>query len=71
DPRPSWVFPLSRFANYVVIPGTLLYAVFFADFGEKEHVFMPARRWLDRQKAAFFSLSDAEREIAGVAGEPP
>lgn len=26
---------------------------------------------MDRQKAAFFSLSDAEREIAGVAGEPP
>lgn len=63
DPRPSWVFPLSRIANYVVIPGmsisessahlvvpltalclaTLLYAVFFADFGEKEHVFMPVR----------------------------
>ncbi|KAI0732050.1 hypothetical protein C8Q72DRAFT_759014, partial [Fomitopsis betulina] len=62
----SWVFPLSRIANYVVIPATLLYAVFFADFGEKEHVFMPARRWLDGQKAAFFELSEAEREIAGV-----
>jgi len=66
DPRPSWVFPLSRIANYVVIPATLLYAVFFADFGEREHVFMPARRWFDTQKAAFFNLSEAEREIAGV-----
>ncbi|CCM03524.1 uncharacterized protein FIBRA_05658 [Fibroporia radiculosa] len=66
DPRPSWVFPLFKIANYVVIPGTLLYAVFFADFGEKEHVFMPARRWFDRQKAAFFSLSDEERRIAEI-----
>ncbi|KAI0917334.1 hypothetical protein AcW1_007451 [Taiwanofungus camphoratus] len=69
DPRPRWVFPLSRVANYVVIPSTLLYAVFFADFGEKEHVFMPARRWLDAQKAAFFSLSAAERKMAGVVDQ--
>lgn len=75
---------------------TLLYAVFFADFGEKEHVFMPvsqraetsrqmegvhqavpvltvirhkARRWLDAQKAAFFSLSAAERKMAGVVDQ--
>ncbi|KAH9841577.1 uncharacterized protein C8Q71DRAFT_720730 [Rhodofomes roseus] len=66
DPRPAWFFPINRISNYVVIPATLLYAVFFADFGEKEHVFMPARRWLDAQKAAFFDLSEAEREIAGV-----
>jgi len=61
-----------KVANVAIIPMTLLYAVFVADFGEREHVFMPARRWLDRQRAAFFSLSPAEREAAGVVdAEPP
>ncbi|KAH9936324.1 uncharacterized protein B0H18DRAFT_973347 [Fomitopsis serialis] len=57
DPRPTWVFPLSRIANYVVIPGMPISESFRAHL--REHVFMP-------QKAAFFDLSEAEREIAGV-----
>ncbi|KAG8714723.1 hypothetical protein FRC08_011514 [Ceratobasidium sp. 394] len=41
-----------------------VYNIFFADYGEKEHVFSPARRWLDRQKAAFWTLSPAEQAAA-------
>ncbi|ETW81637.1 hypothetical protein HETIRDRAFT_426985 [Heterobasidion irregulare TC 32-1] len=63
DPRPSWVYTLSTTLRLVLIPSALVYAVFFADFGEKEHVFMPPRRWLERQKAAFFTLSPAEQEL--------
>ncbi|THH15854.1 hypothetical protein EW146_g4698 [Bondarzewia mesenterica] len=50
----------------VLLPGVFLYAVFVADFGEKEHVFMPPRRWLERQKAAFFTLTPAEQELTGT-----
>ncbi|KZT12062.1 uncharacterized protein LAESUDRAFT_641096 [Laetiporus sulphureus 93-53] len=70
DPRPPWLFRFSRTANWMLIPTVIVYSVFFGDFGEQEHVFSPPRRWLERQKAAFFSLSDAERKIAGV-GEAP
>ncbi|PCH40101.1 hypothetical protein WOLCODRAFT_162093 [Wolfiporia cocos MD-104 SS10] len=66
DPRPSWVYSFSRISQCIAIPVAVAYAVFVQDFGDREHVFQPARRWLERQKAAFFSLSDAEREIAGV-----
>ncbi|KAH9950591.1 hypothetical protein B0H21DRAFT_679394, partial [Amylocystis lapponica] len=67
----SWVLTASRLSTFVVIPVTLFYAVFFADFGDHEHVFMPARRWMDARKASFFSLSPAEREVAGVSDNTP
>ncbi|EMD39932.1 hypothetical protein CERSUDRAFT_92417 [Gelatoporia subvermispora B] len=69
DPRPKWFFTASRISTFVIIPVSAAYLVFFGDFGEREHVFSPARRWLAAQKAAFFSLSPAERELAGVRTE--
>ncbi|GBE84958.1 hypothetical protein BKA93DRAFT_332767 [Sparassis latifolia] len=69
DPRPSWGSTVMKVANVAIIPMIILYATFVADFGEREHVFMPARRWLDGQKAAFFSLTPAEREAATVLND--
>ncbi|KDE07114.1 hypothetical protein MVLG_02520 [Microbotryum lychnidis-dioicae p1A1 Lamole] len=37
------------------------YAVLIYDFGEKEHCFMPIRRWFDAQTSGLFTLSDRER----------
>jgi len=54
DPRPPWVYSTSAGLRLILIPSILFYAVFFADFGEREHVFMPPRRWLQRQREAFF-----------------
>ncbi|KAI0712158.1 hypothetical protein C8Q76DRAFT_676510 [Earliella scabrosa] len=62
----TWVYPVSRIANFLIVPTAILYAVFFADFGDHEHVFMPPRRWLAAQKAAFFSLTPEEQKLAGV-----
>ncbi|KAH8113560.1 hypothetical protein DFH11DRAFT_307523 [Phellopilus nigrolimitatus] len=47
------------------------YGVFWHDFGEGEHVFMPARRWLARQRAAFFTLSPAERRLGQADDAQP
>ena len=60
DPRPPWVYSTSAGLRLVLVPsvfsvywwipvlkhleGIILYAVFFADFGDREHVFMPVRR---------------------------
>ncbi|KAI0041980.1 hypothetical protein FA95DRAFT_1610559 [Auriscalpium vulgare] len=73
DPRPPWVYTASLGLRLVLVPSALLYAVFFADFGENEHVFMPPRRWLERQKAAFFTLSPAEKALSerAVDTTPP
>ncbi|KAI0632135.1 hypothetical protein C8Q77DRAFT_1210456 [Trametes polyzona] len=65
----TWVGKASRISNFLIIPTVLLYAVFFADFGDHEHVFQPPRRWLEAQKASFFSLSPEEQKLAGV--NPP
>ena len=35
---------LHAYSELTLRAGALIYAVFFADFGEKEHVFMPVRR---------------------------
>jgi len=40
------------------------YAVFVADWGEEENVFSPARRWFDRKKQAFLTLSPGEQAAA-------
>ncbi|KAH8086628.1 hypothetical protein BXZ70DRAFT_1011720 [Cristinia sonorae] len=78
----TWALAANKVATFAIIPMTLLYAVFFADFGEHEHAFMPvriisyfhvtreaefatnkARRWMLRQKAAFYTLTPAEQEL--------
>ncbi|KAI0269789.1 hypothetical protein BC834DRAFT_863376 [Gloeopeniophorella convolvens] len=63
DPRPPWVYSTSAGLRFVLIPSILFYAVFFYDFGEREHVFMPPRRWLQRQRDAFFTISPEERKL--------
>ncbi|KAF8322628.1 hypothetical protein DL93DRAFT_2071506 [Clavulina sp. PMI_390] len=40
------------------------YGIFVADFGPHEHVFSAPRRWLDRQKASFFQLSEEDKKAA-------
>ncbi|QRW00685.1 hypothetical protein RhiJN_28703 [Ceratobasidium sp. AG-Ba] len=50
--------------SYSFVGAITIYNVFYADYGDKEHVFSPARRWLDRQKAAFWTLSPAEQATA-------
>jgi len=65
DFRPPWVYTASHILTYSLIPFVGLYCVFIADWGSREdHVFMPPRRWIARQKATFFSLSPAEQELA-------
>ncbi|SDA04298.1 BZ3501_MvSof-1269-A2-R1_Chr3-2g06018 [Microbotryum saponariae] len=44
-----------------VVIGITFYAVLIYDFGEKEHCFMPIRRWFDAQTSGLFTLSDRER----------
>jgi hypothetical protein len=45
-PRPKCVLCLLVDTPYMLkhLEGIILYAVFFADFGDREHVFMPVRR---------------------------
>ncbi|CUA68174.1 hypothetical protein RSOLAG22IIIB_03413 [Rhizoctonia solani] len=50
--------------GYTAVGIISIYNIFFADYGEQEHVFSPARRWLDRQKTAFWTLSPAEQAAA-------
>ncbi|KZP33455.1 hypothetical protein FIBSPDRAFT_924460 [Athelia psychrophila] len=65
DFRPPWFFSAANILTYTTIPLVGLYCVFLADWGDRgEHVFMPPRRWLERQKASFFSLSPAEEQLA-------
>ncbi|KAI0648018.1 hypothetical protein C8Q79DRAFT_545443 [Trametes meyenii] len=74
DEKPTWrkwLSPVSRISNFVIVPTVILYAVFVADFGDHEHVFQPPRRWLEAQRAAFFSLSPEEEQLAGVKRDSP
>ncbi|EJC99040.1 uncharacterized protein FOMMEDRAFT_170795 [Fomitiporia mediterranea MF3/22] len=64
DPRPRWLFSTASLLRVVLVPTSLIYAVFFHDFGEQDHVFVPPRRWLQRQKESFFTLSPAEKDLA-------
>ncbi|KAE9409780.1 hypothetical protein BT96DRAFT_913287 [Gymnopus androsaceus JB14] len=63
DFRPPWVYTLSGVASNVSIFGVMVYAIFFYDFGNDEHVFQPVRRWVARQKASIFALSPAEEKL--------
>ncbi|KDQ62516.1 hypothetical protein JAAARDRAFT_30420 [Jaapia argillacea MUCL 33604] len=61
--RPLVHHRLSKFLIMTMIPFALGYQIFVHDFGDHEHVFQPARRWVARQKASFFNLSPAERHL--------
>jgi len=63
DPRPPWVYSTSVGLRLILIPSIIFYAIFFADFGDQEHVFMPPRRWLQRQREAFFAITPEERRL--------
>jgi len=63
DPRPPWVYSTSAGLRLILVPSIIFYAVFFADFGDREHVFMPPRRWLQRQREAFFTITPEERKL--------
>ncbi|KDQ33738.1 hypothetical protein PLEOSDRAFT_1099698 [Pleurotus ostreatus PC15] len=77
DFRPPWVYTGSRLLTYVFVPYVVFYSVFFYDFGDREHVFQPVRRWASRQRESFFSLSPEEARIVqaekakGVIEPPP
>ncbi|KAL0961299.1 hypothetical protein HGRIS_006258 [Hohenbuehelia grisea] len=60
DFRPPWVYKSSRLLSFTVIPAIALYAVFVHDFGDQDHVFLPARRWA---KDNFLTLSPAEAAL--------
>ncbi|KAF8172032.1 hypothetical protein K438DRAFT_1852121 [Mycena galopus ATCC 62051] len=65
DFRKPWFFKAVGVANFIVIPAIGLYAAFYWDWNDdREHVMQPARRWLQRQKDAFFRLSPPEQELA-------
>ncbi|GAA5868002.1 hypothetical protein JCM8547_000778 [Rhodosporidiobolus lusitaniae] len=51
---------LASFALATAITG---YAVLLHDFGPREHVFMPVRRWFDEHTASFFTLSERDRAV--------
>ncbi|GAA5842766.1 hypothetical protein JCM9279_003981 [Rhodotorula babjevae] len=71
--------PLSRasqIASFAFATGLTAYAVLLYDFGDKEHVFMPVRRFVDRHTASFFTLSAQDRQVLsarkdGVAAAEP
>ncbi|BGP43745.1 hypothetical protein JCM10449v2_007791 [Rhodotorula kratochvilovae] len=58
--------PLSRasqIASFAFATGLTAYAVLLYDFGDKEHVFMPVRRWVDAHTASLFTLSAQDRQV--------
>ncbi|KAH7921779.1 hypothetical protein BV22DRAFT_1121940 [Leucogyrophana mollusca] len=69
DFRPPWVYTTSHVLTYTLIPTALVYCVFLADWGDREHVFMPARRWVAQYKASFFSLSPDEAALVRANSE--
>ncbi|KAG1772400.1 hypothetical protein EDD22DRAFT_842375 [Suillus occidentalis] len=63
DFRPPWVYSASHILTYTLIPTAMVYCVFLADWGEREHVFSPVRRWTTKFKESFFSLSPDEASL--------
>ncbi|GAA5895633.1 hypothetical protein JCM8208_005286 [Rhodotorula glutinis] len=64
--------PLSRasqIASFAFATGLTAYAVLLYDFGDKEHVFMPVRRFVDRHTASFFTLSAQDRQVLSARKE--
>ncbi|KAN0087527.1 hypothetical protein V8E55_006148 [Tylopilus felleus] len=72
DFRPPWVYSGSRFLTYTAIPLTLIYCAFLADWGEREHIFMPLRRWASKYGQSILSLSPEEAALVrGSTGPAP
>ncbi|KAG1786615.1 uncharacterized protein HD556DRAFT_1414373 [Suillus plorans] len=70
DFRPPWVYSASHILTYTLIPTAILYCVFLADWGEREHVFSPVRRWTTKYKESFLSLSPDEASLIEES-QPP
>ncbi|KAF8742610.1 hypothetical protein AX14_003243 [Amanita brunnescens Koide BX004] len=68
DPRPPWVYVMSRLLSFTLIPTIAMYSVFFYDFGDREHVFQPVRRWTRRQ---FFNLAPEEQRLLNASDKSP
>ncbi|KAK0221741.1 hypothetical protein IW262DRAFT_1460030 [Armillaria fumosa] len=71
DFRPPWVYTGTKLLTYLVIPAIALYGIFIYDFGDREHVFQPPRRWLLRQKESFFTLTPEEQKLIKSAENSP
>ncbi|GAA5924923.1 hypothetical protein JCM21900_000240 [Sporobolomyces salmonicolor] len=52
-----------QFGAFALSGGLAIYAVLLHDFGDREHVFMPARRWFDDCTRSFFTLSERDRQV--------
>ncbi|KAG1751220.1 hypothetical protein EDB19DRAFT_1281329 [Suillus lakei] len=70
DFRPPWVYSGSRILTYTLIPTAIVYCVFLADWGEREHVFSPVRRWTTKYKESFLSLSPDEASLIEESRPP-
>ncbi|KAK0188077.1 hypothetical protein F5146DRAFT_1141532 [Armillaria mellea] len=53
------------------LPSIALYGVFIYDFGDREHVFQPPRRWLLKQKESLFTLTPEEEKLIKSAENSP
>ncbi|KAK0504117.1 hypothetical protein EDD18DRAFT_487988 [Armillaria luteobubalina] len=71
DFRPPWVYTGTKLLTYLVVPAIALYGIFIYDFGDREHVFQPPRRWLLRQKESFFTLTPEEEKLIKSAENSP
>ncbi|KAI9573637.1 hypothetical protein HD554DRAFT_2057557 [Boletus coccyginus] len=72
DFRPPWVYSGSRLLTYTTIPLTLFYCAFLADWGEREHIFMPLRRWVSEYRQSILALSPEEAVLVrGNNGQAP
>ncbi|KAJ7644000.1 hypothetical protein FB45DRAFT_896637 [Roridomyces roridus] len=69
DFRSPWFFRAVAIGNFIVIPIVGVYGVLYWDWADngRETVVQPVRRWLKKQKEAFFRLSPTEQQLAGVA----
>ncbi|KAF9046450.1 hypothetical protein BJ165DRAFT_1471805 [Panaeolus papilionaceus] len=67
DFRPPWVYFGTRLISMVIIPGIGVYSILFYDFGEREHVFQPMRRWARAGLQNFLTLSPAEEKLVDSA----
>ncbi|KAF9049483.1 hypothetical protein BDZ89DRAFT_1126452 [Hymenopellis radicata] len=71
DFRPPWVYTATNLMNYVLIPGIFMYSIFIYDWGDHDHVFQAPRRWLKRQKEAFWSLSSEDQKLIEATESKP
>ncbi|GAA5982501.1 hypothetical protein JCM10908_006675 [Rhodotorula pacifica] len=59
---PSRLSRATQIFAFSLATGMTFYAVLLYDFGPREHVFMPLRRWVDDHTASLFTLSDQDRQ---------